>query len=647
MPIAERRSIARISTLLVLAVALLMTVPSVGAAGPSTPALSRASVEGSTLLTRDGSCTVGGSPQYAAYDPVNQEVYVPNSGTANISVLNGTCRVVATIALPSGGHPRVAAFDPVNNEVYVTDGHLDQVYVVSGTKLVSTISNSLFVGPWGVAFDPGSDLMAVANHGSDTVAFIAGTILLGTTTVGSKPYEFAYDPYYGKFLVTNYGSDTVTSMEATNPFYTSGYITIPVGSEPTGIDFDQANQRDYVANYGSNNVSLINGVGTEYGSVTVGSEPDGVVWDQAKLSVDVTNYGSGTVSEIQGVTVGGNITGPTGSEFEGVSYDAATDQVFVTGFHTGEVYIYGKYTPSAGPVTSGTYCTVGKSPEDSAYDPVTHEIWVPNADSDNISVLTGSCGLVATLPLPTGSQPAAAGFDPVNNRIYVTDTALNQVYVFAGTTMLTKITSPSFAGPSAILFDPGDAVMAVANVASDTVSIVQGTGVLGVAHVGSYPDAFAYDPVQGRFLVADSGSGNVTSMLAVYPFNWASYLSIPVGVTPTGIAFDYADAKDYVSNELFANVTVINGAGTQFGSIGVGSEPEGAAWDQSDLEVYVTNSGSNSVSVISGMSVARTITGPAHAQFTGITYDDATTQVFVSASYVASKTHPGDIYVYT
>jgi YVTN family beta-propeller protein len=647
MPFAKRRDVAVWSSILVVAFALLMTMPNVGTTGQVTSAYSRGPAVNAVLSTKDGSCTVGGSPQYAAYDPVDQDVYVPNSGSANVSVINGTCRIVATIALPSGAHPRVAAFDPVNNEVYVTDGHLNRVYVVLGMKLVTTISSSLFAGPWGVAFDPGTDLMAVANHGSNTVAFIAGTIVLGVTTVGSKPYEFVYDPYYGKFLVTNYGSDTVTSMEATNPFYTSGYITIPVGSEPTGIDFDQSNQRDYVANYGSNNVSLINGVGTEYGSVTVGTEPDGVVWDQAKLSVDVSNYGSGTISEIQGVTLGGNITGPSGSEFEGISYDAATDQVFVTGFHTGQVYIYGKYSPSAGSVTSGTYCTVGKSPEDSAYDPVTHDIWVPNAYSGNISVLTGSCGLVANLALPAGSQPGAAGFDPINNRIYVTDNVLNQVYVFAGTTMLTKITDPSFADPSAILFDPGDAVMAVANSASDTVSLLSGTGVLGVAHVGSFPDAFAYDPVQGRFLVANSGSSNVTSMLAVYPFTSGSYLSIPVGVTPTGIAFDYADAKDYVTNELFANVTVINGAGSQFGSITVGSEPEDAAWDQSELEVYVTNSGSNSVSVISGLSVARTITGPAHAQFTGVAYDDATTQVFVSASYVASKVHPGDIYVYT
>jgi hypothetical protein len=77
--------------------------------------------------TAPKTCTVGKQPGFPGYDPVNHEMYIPNSLSSNITVFKGTCTKVGTIKLPSGSFPLQAAFDPQNNHMYVTDNLLNQV----------------------------------------------------------------------------------------------------------------------------------------------------------------------------------------------------------------------------------------------------------------------------------------------------------------------------------------------------------------------------------------------------------------------------------------------------------------------------------------------------------------------------------------
>ena len=93
-------------------------------------------------LATPSSCRVGHDPSVPAYDPVDDEVYVPNEGSSNITVIKSTCTVAATITLPETSEPTAAAFDPATNCIYVTDINLNQVYVISGTSIRSTITGS-------------------------------------------------------------------------------------------------------------------------------------------------------------------------------------------------------------------------------------------------------------------------------------------------------------------------------------------------------------------------------------------------------------------------------------------------------------------------------------------------------------------------
>jgi DNA-binding beta-propeller fold protein YncE len=289
-------------------------------------------------------CAVGSHPAFDAYDPVNHELYIPNDLSANLSIVKG-CTVIATVTFAnSSAAPLAAAFDPANNDVYVTDSNLNQVYVISGASVIATITSPSFNFPYGILFDPGDGVIAVANEFGNNVIFIDSyNIIVGSNSVGLDPRLLGYDPYYARLLVSNAGSNNVTSMDAIYPSYQSHNINIPVGTTPFGIAFNYANDEDYVANEGSKNVTVFYGTQTAgHSSVAVGVDPAGVVWDQAQLSIYVANQQTGSVSVISDLSVVRTYHGPHGlTSFLGIAYDDATGKVYVTNYSVpGSVYVY-------------------------------------------------------------------------------------------------------------------------------------------------------------------------------------------------------------------------------------------------------------------------------------------------------------------
>jgi YVTN family beta-propeller protein len=78
-----------------------------------------------TLDIVHGPVTVGSVALFGiAYDPINQTMYVSNSGSDDVSVINTDTginpnEVIATISGIT--HAQGLAYDPVNDEMYVTE----------------------------------------------------------------------------------------------------------------------------------------------------------------------------------------------------------------------------------------------------------------------------------------------------------------------------------------------------------------------------------------------------------------------------------------------------------------------------------------------------------------------------------------------
>lgn len=266
---------------------------------------------------------------------------------------------------------------------------------------------------------------------------------------------------------------------------------------------------------------------------------------------------------------------------------------------------------------SDTTCGTGESPVLPGFDPITHEIYVPN-EGGNISVYNETCHLVGTISLASGAEPWQAAFDPQDDYMYVTDYGLDVVYAISGLKIVSTITG--FDAPVGITYDPGSTLVDVVNSGSDSVSTIYATANLGrLFYTGSDPYEIAYDYSCGCDLVTNTESDNVT-IYVTYTHDW---FSVTVGKSPEGIAYDFASGLDYVANTGSNSVMAILGeSGSIEETITGFHQPDAVAWDQADLDVYVTNVGNGKVYLISGDSILKKESTASDSAVSGLAFDD-------------------------
>jgi YVTN family beta-propeller protein len=129
----------------------------------------------------------------------------------------------------------------------------------------------------------------------------------------------------------------------------------------------------------------------------------------------------------------------------------------------------------------------------------------------------------------------------------------------------------------------------------------------------------------------------MVSVIDVASGTWTS--TIPVGSSPTGVAFTPDGSTAYVANNEGDTVSVIDVAsGTVTSAIPVGWAPDSVAVAPDGSTAYVTNSGSDSVSLIDVASGTVTSTIPVGTPPTGVAVapDGSTVYVVNTSSNTVS-----------
>jgi YVTN family beta-propeller protein len=158
---------------------------------------------------------------------------------------------------------------------------------------------------------------------------------------------------------------------------------------------------------------------------------------------------------------------------------------------------------------------------------------------------------------------------------------------------------PQWAGePAWLAYDHGVQTYYVAETPSLLVGIAAGTYTVAVTiGVGSSPFGVAYDPNDSRVFVTNTASANVT---AVSDATNLTVGSVNVGASPLGIAFDNATDQIFVANSGSNTVSVISASTLKIvTNVSVGSGPTGVAYDPVSRNVFVANNGSDNVTTIS------------------------------------------------
>jgi YVTN family beta-propeller protein len=233
-------------------------------------------------------------------------------------------------------------------------------------------------------------------------------------------------------------AEALMSQSCSNPL---------TSQQPTGLAIDNIHNAVWVALFqagGVVEISLSDCLTIR--SVSTGLNPEGVAFDG--VHVWVANLGSNSVTEIDASTGAVIATIPVGSQPRGLTYDGT--YVWVAN--------YGSNTVSrlSSPVLT---FTVGSGPYFLAYNSADNNIYVPNRNSNTVTVLSKNGVPVRTIA--TDSQPQfvaqGAGFD-----MWVSCYSSQKIDRISGGAVVQAVSAPH-SGPTGITLDPRGFLYGVTN----------------------------------------------------------------------------------------------------------------------------------------------------------------------------------------
>ena len=284
---------------------------------------------------------VGTEPTGVAANPKKNEIYVVNTGSSNVSVIDAEQnKVVATIGVH--GRPYFIDVSPDGHRAYVANSGSANVSVLDLDH--RTVAATLRVGrklPAWRAFRPmarpsssptapttpsrssmpraspcarpsASALIPktspscpirrkafVSCSGSGQVASIdlKNDKLLALLDVGKSPVSLALKPDGGELVAFNFDAGSISIIETTPNEVLGSYL---VGAQPTRGVVSLDNSRLYISNFGSNNIAVYDiDLGKVISVLPVGTHPDALALSQNQNYLLVLDSGSGDLVVIQ------------------------------------------------------------------------------------------------------------------------------------------------------------------------------------------------------------------------------------------------------------------------------------------------------------------------------------------------------------
>jgi uncharacterized protein len=297
--------------------------------------------DGSTKLVK-----VGRDPEAIAVNPITNRIYVANSGSGTVSVIDGATDAV-TATVPVGDLPYVVAVNVLTDKIYVSKTFSNTTTVIDGKTNQTSILKA-GVQADAIAVGYGSNRIFMTSYEGSKVTIVDGknesvatvdvdTHLWGITAVdaiatkriyltgsgssklwmidektnaltsvatGEIPCAVAVDPVAKRVYVANYGSDSVTVIDAASDAASQKVIaTVQVGEHPQAVAVDSGTHRAYVANTGNSTVSVIDGtLNRVIATVKTGKAPYAIAVDREMHRAYVATMAGG-VTVIDGRTL--------------------------------------------------------------------------------------------------------------------------------------------------------------------------------------------------------------------------------------------------------------------------------------------------------------------------------------------------------
>lgn len=288
----------------------------------------------------DTSIAVGNSPRGLEYNTLNNTIYVCNSVTNDVMVIDCiTNTVITTIA--GFNFPYTAVYNSINNTMYVTN----QTGYIS---IIDCNTNTIIGGP--IVGVGGSPTFLLYNKIDNTI--------------------YVTDQFLLNVYVLDCNTNTVIA-------------TVPVGATPTGLSHNTKDNTVYIANVSSNSISVIDcSTNTVTTTIILTTSPFGLTYNTKNNTVYVSSMGTTDVLVIDCDTNTVTTTIPIGVLSYGITYDKPGNAVYTINISTNNVTIIDCDTNTIITTTS-----VGSNPQQAVHNPINNALYVCNYGGNNVSVL--------------------------------------------------------------------------------------------------------------------------------------------------------------------------------------------------------------------------------------------------------------------
>ncbi len=242
---------------------------------------------------------VGDKPRGIVMSPDRAKVYIVNSGSDSISVLDTlTSEVTDTIFLGLGVNPGDIAITHDGRLLLTANKGSGNISLIDpdSQRVIEHIPvgqspSQVAVGPWG-------DWAYVTNQRSNNLMIIDLNERRVSATIATRPEPVGItsSPGGDEIYISSKGSDVIQVIDRE-----LGKIIniLPTNSGPVDIILDDTRRRLYVANSQSNDVCfLIEDMNMKEAVIPVGMIPTTMALDKSGRLLYVVNQGDGTVSVI-------------------------------------------------------------------------------------------------------------------------------------------------------------------------------------------------------------------------------------------------------------------------------------------------------------------------------------------------------------
>jgi YVTN family beta-propeller protein len=413
----------------VVAVAVIVLSSGAASAHPATSHLDNGMRGEPTASFSEKNVTVGKNPTQVTYDPKNGDVYVANSNSSSVSVINGASNTV-TKTISVGADPIGSVYDSFNGNVYIVSQKTAQVTVLSNSNSVLK-TLTVAADPVVAVVAPGGNVF-VTCHGTsdfapgDEAVINASSNAVTEVKVGDEPDVAYYDAASGDMMVPNVFSGTVSAVSKSLTV-----TTIPTGSgsEPFAMVYSPASKDMYVSLLFAGKIAVIDSANKIVKNITDPEVPFISVYDSVTKYVyvaDESNLKTGNVTIINSANAVVE-TIKTSSPNAPFGFVDPTSGDFYIGTTTGKVLVYNTATKPALLLT----LTAAVEPVLILADPSTNDILVLTYAGSGVvgSVVIFSAGNSHLATEKVGKGGTTLTYDSTNKDVYVADFGTNTVSV--------------------------------------------------------------------------------------------------------------------------------------------------------------------------------------------------------------------------